>query len=204
MPDRDVFNVVSLAWRQASRRAITAGLTHRDIDRLIVRPACEDFRANGIPGMTEIVNHVLRQIGNHADKELFTRLEAIRRSHTHPCTDIASKEAQRRVAAGVPLTAPNSPYRVHDFCLDVIMGRIKCQMFPSGRLPAVIEREGVSIPEYQTLCDEACERIRSHPGIDKLANQLLIDSGGSAVTIQRSRVRKRELADLIHMPLNQP
>jgi hypothetical protein len=204
MPDRDVFNLVNPAWRQASRRALTTGLTDRDIETMIVRLACEDFRVNGIPGMTEIANHVLPHIGIHTDKDLLTNLEAICRSHTHQCTDIASRVARKRIATGVPINKPKTPYRVHDYCLDVIVERIRFQMFPGGLLPAFIEREGVSIPEFKRRCDEACDHILSHPSIDKLASQLLIDSGGAAVTVQRPKVRKRKMADLIHMPLNRP
>lgn len=202
MPDRDVFYYhVDPRWRSAARRALTAELTEREIELKIIRPACEDFKSGGFPGLSEIIDALRCEGDGCAAAALLDRLETVRHRHLSKRTDIASRVARLHLR-DLPQTHPSDAAAFSQLLArEAIVEYVSSQMFSGSLLPALIEEGTMSFQEFRRRSDETRGRLRLHPGIDKLAQQLLEDSTGSTVTIQRSKARKPELAELLHKRL---
>jgi hypothetical protein len=159
-----------------------------------------------VPGFDEVVGSVLDIVGapepRSARELAHRRFDQIRREHLSGATQAAVGAAKRFIASisdWLPehAVALDRCHLREIIALHLLADLADGWMCPSGLLAEIIEHEHVSFQTIQARREHAKRLLADAVETHRLAQQLLADSSGSAVTVPRMARRKKSQAEIL-------
>jgi hypothetical protein len=206
MPDGDVFDrSIRRGWQTASRRVLGGG-EGQDALPSVLRALGKEVRANGCPGLDQIVSVLTSAIRSSQPKAMrqpaLVKLEHLRVQHGDRITQLAIDSARRLLAGGFEpglstrQMMDDGELRI-DLCTTMLADLADAFMCPAALLPRLVEEGNVSFQAFHSRRQRNKESIVGAPESRRLALQLLADPSGALVKVPQIRRERLSQAEIL-------